>query len=161
LASGCWSYHFPLPARGATVVAIGASNTFGKGVARGQTFPAQLEALLRARGYNVKVVNAGINGETTEEMLVRLDRTVPKGASVVILQPGGNDRRKGIGYQRSANISAIESRVAARGARVVLVENNMFRGLPHQSDGIHLTPEGYRMLANSILPDVAAALARK
>jgi len=34
----------------ATVVALGASNTFGKGVSRSQAYPAQLEALLRARG---------------------------------------------------------------------------------------------------------------
>jgi acyl-CoA thioesterase-1 len=37
-------------AHAATVVALGASNTFGKGVSRSQAYPAQLEALLRARG---------------------------------------------------------------------------------------------------------------
>src|ERR1700761_2900648 len=81
-------------AQAATVVALGASNTFGKGVSRGQAYPAQLEALLRAKGLNVRVINAGINGDTTGGMLARLDRVVPKGTSVVILQPGGNDRRK-------------------------------------------------------------------
>jgi hypothetical protein len=35
-------------AHAATVVALGASNTFGKGVSRSQAYPAQLEALLRA-----------------------------------------------------------------------------------------------------------------
>ena len=35
-------------AQAATVVALGASNTYGKGVARNQAYPAQL-ALLRAR----------------------------------------------------------------------------------------------------------------
>jgi acyl-CoA thioesterase-1 len=78
----------------ATGVALGASNTFGKGVSRGQAYPAQLEVLLRARGISVHVVNAGINGNTTGEMLARLDSAVPKGTRVVILQPGGNDRRK-------------------------------------------------------------------
>jgi acyl-CoA thioesterase-1 len=79
----------------ATIVALGASNTYGKGVARSQAYPAQLEAILRAKGANVRVVNAGINGDTTEGMLQRLDRIVPNGTSAVILQPGGNDRRKG------------------------------------------------------------------
>src|SRR5829696_9240354 len=78
-----------------TIVALGASNTYGKGVARNQAYPEQLEAILRAKGANVRVVNAGINGDTTEGMLQRLDRTVPNGTSAVILQPGGNDRRKG------------------------------------------------------------------
>jgi hypothetical protein len=65
-------------AQAATVVALGASNTFGKGVARGQAYPAQLEALLRAKGLNTHVVNAGINGDTTGGMLARLDRVVRK-----------------------------------------------------------------------------------
>ena len=34
----------------ATIVALGASNTYGKGVARNQAYPAQLEAILRAKG---------------------------------------------------------------------------------------------------------------
>ena len=37
-------------AEAATIVALGASNTYGKGVARNQAYPAQLEAILRARG---------------------------------------------------------------------------------------------------------------
>jgi acyl-CoA thioesterase I len=72
------------PAEAATVVALGASNTYGKGVARNQAYPAQLEAILRARGSGVHVVNAGINGDTTEGMLRRLDQAVPKGTSAVI-----------------------------------------------------------------------------
>src|SRR6202012_4925464 len=78
----------------ATIVALGARNTYGKGAARNQTYPAELEAILRAKGLNVRVVNAGINGDTTEGMLHRLDRAVPNGTSAVILQPGGNDRSK-------------------------------------------------------------------
>src|SRR6201990_1087009 len=79
-----------------TVVALGASNTYGRGVARNQAYPAQLQAMLRAAGYNVTVINAGINGDTTAGMLRRVDRMVPLGTSVVILQPGGNDARKGM-----------------------------------------------------------------
>ncbi|MEH2623113.1 lysophospholipase L1-like esterase [Bradyrhizobium sp. AZCC 1719] len=41
------------PAGAATIVALGTSNTYGKGVARGQAYPAQLEAILRAEGANV------------------------------------------------------------------------------------------------------------
>src|SRR6202022_3899208 len=73
----------------ATIVALGASNTYGKGVARNQAFPAQIETILRAKGLNVRALNAGINGDTTEGMLRRLDSAVPSGANAVILQPGG------------------------------------------------------------------------
>jgi acyl-CoA thioesterase I len=141
-------------AEAAQVVALGASNTFGKGVAPGQAYPAQLEALLRARGLNVNVVNAGVNGDTTGGMLARLDSAVPKGTNIVILQPGGNDRRKGAPDQTSE----IEARLRAMRVRVVLLPNNMFRGLPYQPDGVHLTAEGYHMLAEKLAGQVAGAL---
>ena len=141
-------------AQAATVVALGASNTFGKGVSSGQSYPAQLEILLRAKGLDVNVINAGINGDTTGGMLARLDSAVPKGTSIVILQPGGNDRRKGMPDQTGE----IQIRLRAMGVKVVLLPNSMLRGLPHQPDGMHLTPEGYRMLAGKLAGQVAGAL---
>ena len=144
------------PASAATVVALGASNTYGKGVARNQAFPAQLEAILRAKGLNVRVINAGINGDPTENMLRRLDSVVPKGTSVVILQPGGNDGRKG----RPDRTAEIESRLSAKGIRVIMLPNSAFHGMPHQPDGQHLTPEGYHMIAEQLASQVAGALGR-
>ena len=141
----------------AVIVALGASNTYGRGVGRSEAYPAQLEALLRAKGHNVRVVNAGINGDTTGGMMRRLG-SVPKGTAVVILQPGGNDRRRGSEGDRSENIGAIESQLQARGIRVVILENGMLHSLPHQPDGHHLTPEGYRMLAQALMGQVEAAL---
>jgi acyl-CoA thioesterase-1 len=143
-------------AQAATVVALGASKTLGKGVSPSQAYPAQLKVLLRAKGLNVNVINAGINGDTTGGMLARLHNVVPKGTSVVVLQPGGNDRRKGAPDQTSE----IQSRLHAMGIRVVLLPNNMLRGLPHQPDGMHLTPEGYRMLAEKVAGQVVGALRR-
>jgi acyl-CoA thioesterase I len=140
----------------ATIVALGASNTYGKGVARNQAYPAQLEAILRAKGMSVRVVNAGINGDTTEGMLGRLDSVVPNGTSAVILQPGGNDRRKG----RPDRTAEIQSRLAARHIPVVMLANGMLGGLPHQPDGQHLTPEGYHMLAEAIASQVSGVIGR-
>jgi acyl-CoA thioesterase-1 len=141
-------------AQAATVVALGASNTYGKGVSRGQAYPAQLEMLLRARGLNARVINAGINGNTTSEMLARLNSAVQKGTSVVILQPGGNDKRKSAPDQTAE----IETSLAAMGVKVILLPNGMLHGLPHQPDGQHLTPEGYHMLAEQLVGQVVSAL---
>jgi acyl-CoA thioesterase-1 len=146
-------------AHAATVVALGASNTYGKGVSRSQSYPSQLEQILQSKGLSVHVINAGINGDTTAGMMGRITQ-IPNGTSVVILQPGGNDRRRGQEGERSANISEIERQLASRGIKVVLLENQMFRGLPHQPDGMHLTPEGYRMLAEAIAPQVISALGK-
>lgn len=44
------------------------------------------------------------------------------------------------------------------GVKVVLMPNGMLHGLPHQPDGQHLTPEGYHMLAEQLVGQVAAAL---
>jgi acyl-CoA thioesterase-1 len=41
-----------------------------------------------------------------------------------------------------------------------MVPNSAFRGLPHQMDGVHLTPEGYRTLAQSLVGRVMAAIRR-
>jgi len=143
-------------ANAATVVALGASNTAGKGVSPGEAYPAQLEALLRARGLDVTVINAGVSGDTTGGMMARLDSVVPKGTRVVILQPGGNDLRK-----NAPNYTAeLQSRIRAMGARLVMLPNEMLRGKPHQPDGVHLTPEGYHMLAQQLAGPVAAALRR-
>jgi acyl-CoA thioesterase I len=136
---------------------LGASQTYGKGVARDQAYPQQLEAMLRASGHNVRVINSGTNGETTGSMLRRLDRSVPTGTKLVLFQPGTNDGRKGEGDQRGSNVAAIEQRLAARGIKVILLEG-MGRGYPRQPDGQHLTPEGYRALAAHLLPQVIAAL---
>jgi acyl-CoA thioesterase-1 len=144
----------------AQVVALGASQTYGKGVGRSQAYPAQLESMLRGKGYNVRVENAGINGDTTDGMLSRLGSAVPSGTKVVILQPGGNDMRKGTGADRGANISAIVQRLNARGIKVIMLENGNFAGLPHQPDGQHLTAEGYPAIAQRMLPQVASAMGR-
>jgi acyl-CoA thioesterase-1 len=150
----------PGQAAAASIVALGSSNTYGRGVARAEAYPAQLEALLRARGYAVQVINAGINGDTIAAMLGRIDAAVPSGTSIVILQPGGNDRRKGEGAASAGNIATIEARLSARGIRLIMLPNAMLHRFPHQGDGQHLTAEGYRMLAETLLPQVMAAMRR-
>lgn len=142
------------------VVALGASHTFGKGVSRGQDFPAQLQNLLRQKGMEVQVINAGVNGQTTGGMLKRLEVSVPPNAAVVILQPGGNDKRKGVEHKRAGNIAKIRQRLKAQGITVIMMENPVFRRYPKQADGQHLTPAGYHDLARWILPKVVAALSQ-
>jgi acyl-CoA thioesterase-1 len=148
----------PAAAAEVTIVALGASNTYGKGVARGQDYPAQLQAMLRARGYAASVINAGINGDTTGGMASRLDSAVPAGTRVVILQPGGNDRRKGEAAGREGNISAIVARLNARDIKVVMLDRLLAGTSPQllQPDGKHFTAEGHRALAARVLPKVIA-----
>jgi hypothetical protein len=57
-------------------------------VSQQEAYPAQLEAMLRARHYDGRVANAGVSGDTTWGMLNRLETAVRAGTRVVILQPG-------------------------------------------------------------------------
>ena len=67
------------------IVAFGASNTAGYGVGSNLAWPARLEAMLRAKGYDVTIANEGISGDTTAGMLSRLNSTVPNGTRIALL----------------------------------------------------------------------------
>src|SRR5215217_6235619 len=78
------------------IVALGDSLTAGFGLPREATFPARLEAALRARGLAVEVTNAGVSGDTASGGLARLDWSVPEGTDAVIVELGANDMLRGI-----------------------------------------------------------------
>jgi acyl-CoA thioesterase I len=147
----------------AQVVAFGASNVSGRGVSPSEAFPAQLEAMLRAKGYSVTVANAGNPGDGTQQMLARFDSAISGDARVVILDVGGglwNNRRLQVDpAQGPADIAVMKARLTARHIRIIDLYTN--RGMPPtfiQPDGIHLTPEGHHLLASRLLPSVARAL---
>jgi len=147
------------------IVALGASNTYGKGVARSQAYPAHLQRMLRSRSIKARVRNAGINGNTTGQMLARLNRTLHPSTRLVILQPGGNDRRRGISRNaRRVNVRAIKRRLRARGIRVIMLRNRLIGAVDRagfqRPDGQHFRGSGYRALAARLLPKVLSAMGR-
>jgi acyl-CoA thioesterase-1 len=137
----------------AQIVALGHSAARGH-VAESEMWSSVLESMLRARGSQVHVINAGVNGETTAEELARVDSAVPEGTKIVILTISGhNDARRLIGGSAAAaaNIAAIKSKLRARGIRIidamglyVSVLRQPGMALP---DHLHLNPEGNRKLA--------------
>jgi acyl-CoA thioesterase-1 len=112
----------PAAAQTVQIVAIGDSNTYGYGVVRDRTYPAQLEAGLRAKGYDVKIVNAGRNGDMTAEGMARLDEAIPEGTDAAIVFLGRNDWRKGVPEVTIArNLDIIVGNLRSRGLEVLLV----------------------------------------
>jgi acyl-CoA thioesterase-1 len=140
------------------IVAIGASNTHGWYVGNQGAYPAQLQDLLRARGTDARITNAGVPFETTAMMLRRIDRDVPNGTDIVILQPGSNDQRFfGTLQQRAANVAEMARRLRARSIKVIVYDEK----LPlryYTLDFIHWTREGHAVIAAALLPRVLAVL---
>ena len=107
-----------------TLVAFGDSLTAGLGLEREQAFPARLEAALRARGHEVRIVNAGVSGDTASAGLSRLDWTLSGIAGEiggVVLELGANDALRGIDPRITRDaLDGILARLNARGIKVLL-----------------------------------------
>lgn len=146
----------------AQIVAFGASNVSGWNVAVTEAFAAQLQAMLRAKGYSVRVLNKGIYGNTTTDMRNRMESDIPPETKIVILDTSGgiyNDARKGISHEQGdADMAAIVESLKARGIKVVPVSGADLPAQYHQQDGVHLTPEGHKLVASQLLPQITDAL---
>ena len=144
------------------IVVFGASNVAGRGVGSSAAFPAQLEGMLRAKGYDVRVVNAGINRDTSAGMLSRLNSAVPDGTQIAIVQtPTRNDQLRGA-QGTTENMGTITSRLRARGIKVILIQGLILSVLSthRQADGIHLTEQGHAVVAARLLPQVISAIGK-
>ena len=152
------------PAAAATlnIVAIGASNTTGFGVGSDHAYPALLQAMLRKKGINANVTNAGVNGDVTGGMLSRLDAAVPKGTDLVILQPGGNDLRFfGTKERRTANINAMVAKLRARHIRVIVYDPEPVPPDFYQWDHIHFNAAAHAKIAATLAAQISAQAAVK
>nr|WP_230168852.1 arylesterase [Roseomonas sp. CECT 9278] len=98
----------PAAAREIRLMMLGDSITAGYGLPRGQGLPARLEAALRERGRQVRVIDAGVSGDTTAGGRARLDWALADRPDAVIVALGGNDGLRGIEPRASAaNLTAI------------------------------------------------------
>jgi acyl-CoA thioesterase-1 len=108
-------------ARPVRIVALGDSLTAGYGLKASESFPEQLAAMLRTKGRNVEVSNAGVSGDTTAGGLARFDWAVPDGTDAVILELGANDALRGVDPGKTrANLDRILTRLRERNIEVLL-----------------------------------------
>jgi acyl-CoA thioesterase-1 len=102
-------------------VAFGDSLTAGLGVSTEESYPAQLQRRLDALGYQYRVINAGVSGDTTAGALRRVPWVLNGSPALVILEVGGNDGLRGLSLdQTRANLEQIIERLQQAGVRVVL-----------------------------------------
>ena len=106
---------------GRVIVAFGDSLTAGFGVPADQTYPARLGERLKREGYDYRVVNAGVSGDTTAGGVRRVDWALRLKPEIVILELGVNDALRGqklAGVR--ANLDQMITRFQAAGARVLV-----------------------------------------
>ena len=131
------------PERPVRIVALGDSLTAGFGLKPGEGFPEQLAKLLKARGRNVEIANAGVSGDTTAAGLARLDWAVTEGTDAVIVELGANDALGGRSVvDARRNLDTIIARLKARGFPILLagmrVPRNLGNDYANQFDAIFL-----------------------
>lgn len=120
----------PAQAAEKTILAFGDSLTAGLGLPKEQAFPAKLEQKLRAEGYNIRVINAGVSGETTAGGLRRLDWSLEENPDFVILALGANDMLRGLDPKEAQkNLDAMLQTLQKRKIPVLLAGMKSFMNL--------------------------------
>jgi acyl-CoA thioesterase-1 len=106
-----------------TVLVFGDSLSAGYGIDINQSWPALLQSRLESQGYEHRVINASISGETTEGGVTRIGSTLENfNPELVILELGGNDGLRGFPPERmKANLQTIIEVTKTSGAAVVML----------------------------------------
>ena len=118
------------PAYDGTILAFGDSLTAGLGVEEREAYPAQLERKLQEAGYNYRVINGGISGETSTAALNRLDWMLQTNPDIVIIETGGNDALRGVDLSLTEqNIAEIVARFAEQDVIIVFAGLQIIQNL--------------------------------
>lgn len=118
------------PAYDGTILAFGDSLTAGLGVEESEAYPAQLERKLQAAGYNYRVINGGISGETSTAALNRLDWMLQTNPDIVIIETGGNDALRGVDLNLTEqNIERIVAQFAEQDVIIVFAGLQIIQNL--------------------------------
>lgn len=130
-----------------TILILGDSIAAGFGLPAEESFPSRLQAAMRSKGVDVKIINSGISGDTSAGGLKRLGWALASKPDYVIVELGGNDGLRGLDPKETrANLDAIITQLKARGVKVMLA-------------GMYAPPnlgKKYEAEFNAIYPELAA-----
>jgi acyl-CoA thioesterase-1 len=100
---------------------LGDSITAGFGLARAEGPPARIQARLREAGRHVRVIDAGVSGDTSAGGRARIEWALADRPHAAIVALGGNDGLRGLGpTQMRANLTAILDALARRSIPTML-----------------------------------------
>ena len=97
------------------ILFYGDSLTAGYGLSTEEAFPALIEKKLNEKGKAIKVVNAGLSGETTAGGLNRLAWVLKQPVDIFVLELGANDGLRGLPLdQTQKNLQGIIDKVSRK-----------------------------------------------
>lgn len=103
------------------IVAFGNSLTAGLGVAAEDSYPSQLQRRLDQDGFQYRVINAGVSGDTTAGGLRRISWVLKSRPHIVILELGANDGLRGLSLRETkVNLERIIQQCQSASVTVVL-----------------------------------------
>ena len=104
-----------------TILALGDSLSAGYGLNKGESFPAQLEKKMLDEGHDIRMINAGVSGDTTKGGLARLNWALADKPDMVIVELGANDGLRGLDPAlMQDNLDKILSQLKQRNIKVLL-----------------------------------------
>jgi len=105
-----------------TVLFFGDSLTAGYGLSAEEAFPALIEKELNRKASRVKVINAGLSGETSAGGLSRIDWLLRQPIQIFVLELGANDGLRGLPLdQTRKNLQAIIDKVKVKNPKAKIV----------------------------------------
>lgn len=108
-------------AKPARILAFGTSLTQGYNLPPGTEFTTVLQSRLKAKGFDVVIVNAGVSGDTSSGGLARLDWTLNQPFDGAIVELGSNDALRGLDIaQTRTNLDAVIAKLKKKGVAVLL-----------------------------------------
>lgn len=107
------------------ILGFGDSLMAGYNLEEDQGYPEKLEAVMRGRGINARVIDAGVSGDTTAAGLQRIEFVLDNIGEVpdlAIVELGGNDLLRGVPPAESRrNLTGILDALAAREIPVIIM----------------------------------------
>jgi len=104
-----------------TVLLLGDSLAAGYGLAPEEALASQLSSALTGQGHPVRLINAGVSGDTTAGGLARLDWSLTPDTEIVIIILGGNDALRAIApSETERNLDTLLMTLTSRGVKVLL-----------------------------------------
>lgn len=128
------------------LLALGDSLTAGYGLDLGQAWPEQVQEMFAKRGHDIRVVNAGVSGDTSAGGLARLSWALQDKPDFAVVALGANDMLRGIAPETMQhNLDAILTRLGQQGVCTLLA-------------GMHAAPNlgrDYVQRYNAVFPRLA------